>query len=156
MDVNNVFGVSEETKAGEGYKTPSISPFDFINAISYSKDDLIVDEWSEKQYAPYLVNRGLSFGPDTVIAANEMNSRPHLDKKLQYQFLINSVRPKKRYNKWLKATQIESIEVIKQYYGYSTEKARQVITLFDQSTIKNLKQKLEKGGMRNDKRVLQN
>lgn len=155
MDVNNVFGVADEVKPDEVYKAPSISPFDFINAISYSKDDLIVDEWSEKQYAPYLVNRGLSFGPDTVIAANEMNSRPHLDKKLQYQFLINSVRPKKRYNKWLKATQIESIEVIKQYYGYSTEKARQVITLFDQSTIKNLKQKLEKGGIRNDKRVLQ-
>lgn len=156
MDVNDVFGKIEEVKVIETYKAPSISPFDFINAINYSKDDLIVDDWSEKQYAPYLVNRGLSFGPDTVIAANEMNSRPHLDKKLQYQFLINSVRPKKRYNKWLKATQIESIEVIKQYYGYSTEKARQVITLFDQSTIKTLKQKLEKGGVRNDKRVLQN
>lgn len=156
MDINDVFGKKEEEPAGETYKAPSISPFDFINAISYSKDDLIVDDWSEKQYTPYLVNRGLSFGPDTVIAANEMNSRPHLEKKLQFHFLINSVRPKKRYNKWLKATQIESIEVIKQYYGYSTEKARQVMTLFDQSTIKNLKQKLEKGGVRHDKRVLQN
>jgi hypothetical protein len=150
-----LFGESKVEIVAEPYKAPVISPFDFINSINHTKEELIVDDWSEKQYIPYLVNRGLSFGPDTVIAANEMNSRPHIDKKLQYHFLINSIRPKKRYNKWLKATQIESIEVIKQYYGYSTEKARQVITLFDQSTIKNLKQKLEKGGMRNDKRVLQ-
>ena len=155
MDINDIFGKVEDKVDEVPYKSPAISPFDFINSINYSKDNLIVDDWSEKQYTPYLVNRGLSFGPDTVIAANEMNSRPHIDKKLQYHFLINSIRPKKRYNKWLKATQIESIEVIKQYYGYNTEKARQVISLFDQSTIKNLKQKLEKGGMRNDKRVLQ-
>ena len=60
----------------EPYKAPSISPFDFINAITYNKDDLMVDDWAEKQYAPYIVNKGLSYGADTVIQANEMNSRP--------------------------------------------------------------------------------
>ena len=115
----------------------------------------MVDDWAEKQYIPYIINKGLSYGADTVIQANEMNSRPHLDKKLQFQFLINNIRPKKRFNKWIKADKIESIEVIKQYYGYSTDKARQVLPLLNQSQIDLIEQKLEKGGINNVKRVLQ-
>jgi len=128
------------------YKAPAISPFDFINAIHYSKENLIVDDWSEKQYNSYLINRGLSYGPDTVIPANEMNSRPHLDKSLQNSFLINIIRAKKRFNKWLKPEKIEAIEIVKEYYGYSTDKARQVLPLLDDSTIKILKTRLSKGG----------
>ena len=155
MDVNNTFGQPVIEPETFEYKAPAISPFDFVNAINFNKNDLIVDDWSEKQYVPYIVNKALSYGADTVIPANEMNSRPHLDKKLQFQFLLNNIRPKKRYNKWIKAEKIESIEVIKQYYGYSNEKARQVIPLLDQSKIDYLKQKLEKGGINNVKRVLQ-
>jgi hypothetical protein len=151
-----MFGEPKVEIVVEPYKAPAISPFDFINAITYNKNDLMVDDWSEKQYAPYIVNKGLSYGADTVIQANEMNSRPHLDKKLQFQFLINNIRPKKRYNKWIKAEKIESIEVIKQYYGYSTDKARQVLPLLNQSQIDLIKEKLEKGGINNVKRVLQN
>jgi hypothetical protein len=150
-----MFGEPKVEIVIEPYKAPAISPFDFINAITYNKNDLMVDDWAGKQYAPYIVNKGLSYGADTVIQANEMNSRPHLDKKLQFQFLINNIRPKKRYNKWIKAEKIESIEVIKQYYGYSTDKARQVLPLLDQSQIDLIKQKLEKGGINNVKRVLQ-
>jgi hypothetical protein len=150
-----MFGEPKVEIVVEPYKAPAISPFEFINAITYNKIDLMVDDWAEKQYAPYIVNKGLSYGADTVIQANEMNSRPHLDKKLQFQFLINNIRPKKRYNKWIKADKIESIEVIKQYYGYSTDKARQVLPLLDQSQIDLIKQKLEKGGINNVKRVLQ-
>ncbi len=150
-----MFGEPKVEIVIEPYKAPAISPFDFINAITYNKNDLMVDDWAEKQYAPYIVNKGLSYGADTVIQANEMNSRPHLDKKLQFQFLINNIRPKKRYNKWIKAEKIESIEVIKQYYGYSTEKARQVLPLLYQSQIDLIKQKLEIGGINNVKRVLQ-
>ena len=150
-----MFGEPKVEIVIEPYKAPAISPFDFINAITYNKNDLMVDDWAEKQYAPYIVNKGLSYGADTVIQANEMNSRPHLDKKLQFQFLINNIRPKKRYNKWIKAEKIESIEVIKQYYGYSTDKARQVLPLLNQSQIDLIEQKLEKGGINNVKRVLQ-
>jgi hypothetical protein len=150
-----MFGEPKVEIVIEPYKAPAISPFDFINAITYNKNDLMVDDWAEKQYAPYIVNKGLSYGADTVIQANEMNSRPHLDKKLQFQFLINNIRPKKRYNKWIKAEKIESIEVIKQYYGYSTDKARQVLPLLNQSQIDLIEQKLEKGGIYNVKRVLQ-
>jgi len=155
MGINDIFGQPVEVKIEEVYKEPVISPFDFVNAINFSKDALIVDDWSEKQYVPYIVNKALSYGADTVIPANEMNARPHLDKKLQFQFLINNIRPRKRYNKWIKAEKIESIEVIKKYYGYSTEKARQVLPLLDQSMIDSLKQKLEKGGNYNAKRAPQ-
>jgi len=150
-----MFGEPKVELVIEPYKAPAISPFEFINAITYNKNDLMVDDWAEKQYAPYIVNKGLSYGADTVIQANEMNSRPHLDKKLQFQFLINNIRPKKRFNKWIKADKIESIEVIKQYYGYSTDKARQVLPLLNQSQIDLIEQKLEKGGINNVKRVLQ-
>lgn len=146
MDVNDIFGRIEPEVKEEPYKQPAISPFEFINAINFSKEELIVDDWSEKQYIPYIVNRGLSFGSDTVIAANEMNSRTHLDKKLQFQFLINTVRPRKRFNKWIKAEKSESIEIVKQYYGYSTDKAQQALKILSDSQIEHLRKKLEKGG----------
>ncbi len=128
----------------------SISPFDFINSINYTKENLIVDEWSEKQYNAYIVNKGLSFSHDTVIPANEMNSRPHVDKTLQYSFLINIIRPRKRFNKWIKPEMIESLETVKEYYGYNTEKARQVLSILSSEQINTLKEKLKKGGV-NDK-----
>ena len=128
-------------------KDEKISPFTYLNAITHTKENLVTDEQSEKSYVPYIVNKGLSYGPDTVIFANEMNARPHLDKAMQFSFLINSIRPKKRFNKWIKPEKIDAIEVIKEYYGYSTEKARHALPLFSQETIKLLKQKIEKGGM---------
>lgn len=148
-NINEEFGQKVEI-VEEPYKQKAISPFDFLNSINYSKETLIVDEWSEKQYNAYVINKGLSFSPDTVIQANEMNSRPHLDKLLQYSFLINIVRPKKRFNKWIKSEKIEAIEIVKDYYGYSTEKARQIVSILTIEQIDTLKQKLQKGGV-NDK-----
>ena len=147
MDINDVFGQPEVVQKEETYKAPAISPFDFINAINFDKKVLIVDDWSEKQYIPYIVNRGLSFGADTVIPANEMNSRPHLDRKLQFDFLINTIRPRKQYNKWVKADKVEAIELVKTYYGYSIEKARQALSILTSEQLDHLKQKLEKGGL---------
>ena len=142
----SLFGPPVEKPAEVPYKAPAISPFDFINAIHYSKDNLIVDDWSEKQYNPYIINKGLSYGHDTVIPANEMNSRPHLDKILQFDFLINIIRPKKRFNKWIKAEKIDDLEVVKEYYGYSTEKAKQVLPLLNDSIIIELRKRITKGG----------
>jgi hypothetical protein len=142
----SLFGTPVEKPAEVPYKAPAISPFDFINAIHYSKDNLIVDDWSEKQYNPYIINKGLSYGHDTVIPANEMNSRPHLNKILQFDFLINIIRPKKRFNKWIKAEKIDDLEVVKEYYGYSTEKAKQVLPLLNDSIIIELRKRITKGG----------
>lgn len=142
----DLFGDPIKKEVDEVYKSPSISPFDFLNAINYSKDDLIVDEWSEKQYNAYIVNKGLSFSSDTVVQANEMNSRPHVEKKLQFQFLINTIRSRKRFNKWIKPEKIDELEIVKEYYGYSTEKARQVLSILTPEHVTMIKQKLKKGG----------
>lgn len=142
----SLFGEPVEKIIEEPYKSPSITPFEFINAIHHSKESLIVDDWSEKQYNPYIINKGLSYGADTVIPANEMNSRPHLDKILQFHFLINIVRPKKRFNKWIKAEKVDDLEVVKEYYGYSTDKAKQVLPLFDDSIIEKMRKRITKGG----------
>jgi hypothetical protein len=145
--MKNALGFEVEApKEEEVWKKPSISPFDFINAIHHSKEDLIVDDWSEKQYNPYLINRGLSFGADTAIYANEMNARPHLDRRLQFDFLINTIRPRKRYNKWLKAETVEVLEWIQAYYGYSKEKARQVLPILSEAQLRTIKSRMDKGG----------
>jgi hypothetical protein len=148
-DINDVFGTSTET-IEEPYKVPSISPFDFINAINYTKEKLIVDDWSEKQYSPYVINKGLSFTADTTVAANEMNSRPHIDRKLQFDFLINTIRSRKRFSKWIKPEKIEALQVVKDYFKYNDEKARQVLSILTPEQINLIKQKLKKGGV-NDK-----
>jgi len=124
----------------------SLSPFDFLNAINYSKEDLIVDDITEKQYVPYMVNRGLSYFQDTVLFANEMNKNHHLDHLLQFHFFINIVRKKKRFSKWAKPESSDDVEVVKQYYGYSNEKARQACKLLTPDQIIQLKKKVNKGG----------
>lgn len=130
----------------EVYKKPQISPFDFANAINHSKENLIVDDWSERQYNAWIVNKSMSYGADTVIYANEMNARPHLDRRLQFDFLINTVRPRKRYNKWLKAETVDVLATVQEYYGYSINKARQVLPLLSDAQLEHMKNKLNRGG----------
>jgi len=126
-----------------------MNPFDYVKAINETKEDLMVDEITEKAYAPFMVNRSLSYFMDTVFLANEMNSRPHLDKKTQFNFLINTVRPRKRFSgKWHKIENGETIELIMKYYGYSAEKARQVVPILKESDIKQIKKSLDPGGVK--------
>jgi len=128
-------------------KLKKISPFDFANSINHTKEDLIVDERTEKEYNPFIVNRAMGFGKDTVIAGNEMNARPHLDNKLQYDFLMDVVRKGKRYNKWLKSEE-ENIEAIQKFFGYSFIKAKETLNLLNDTQIDLIKVYLEnsKGG----------
>jgi hypothetical protein len=125
-----------------------MNPFEYVNAISDNKKDLMVDEVTEKAYIPFTINRSLSYFSDTVLAANEMNRNHHLDKKLQFSFLINIVRKRKRFSKWDKPELVNDVEVVKEYYGYSNEKARQVLPLLTSDQILNLREKVTKGGRR--------
>ena len=106
----------------------------------------MIDDITEKAYSSYMVNRQLSYFPDTVLAANEMNRNHHIDNRLQFDFFINIIRKRKRFSKWFKPEQISDLEVVKQYYGYSNEKARQVLTLLSTDNINELKNKVAKGG----------
>tara|TARA_B100001063_G_C16649956_1_gene495408 strand:+ start:130 stop:507 length:378 start_codon:yes stop_codon:yes gene_type:complete len=123
-----------------------MSPFDYLNAINYTKKDIMVDDIAEKQYNPFMVNRGLSYFQDTVLMANEMNKYAHLDSRLQFDFLINIVRKRKRFSKWNKPEVATDLDVIKEYYGYSNEKARMVHNLLTDNQITELRKKVFKGG----------
>ena len=123
-----------------------MNPFEFINAINTTKQDIMVDDITEKQYNAFMVNRSLSYFNDTVLMANEMNINHHLDNRLQFSFLINIVRKKKRFSKWMKPETFSDVEVVKAYYGYSNEKARQALSLLTNEQIDLLKKKVYKGG----------
>lgn len=124
-----------------------ISPFQFADSISNTKVDLMDTEHAESQYNPFIVNRALSFGHDTVIAANEMNSRPHIDARMQYDFLRAVIRKGKRYNKWLKPEESD-LEAIQEYFGYSFNKAKEALRILSNDDIESIKIKLRtsKGG----------
>ena len=123
-----------------------MNPFKFTDAINYTKQDIMTDDITEKAYNSFLINRSLSYFPDTVLAANEMNRNHHIDNRLQFDFFINIIRKRKRFSKWFKAEQISDLETVKEYYGYSNEKARQVLTLLSTDQINELKTKVVKGG----------
>ena len=95
-----------------------MNPFEYANAINYTKKDIMVDDIAEKSYSPYMINRQLSYFPDTVLAANEMNRNHHLDNRLQFDFFINIIRKRKRFSKWYKPETVSDLEAVKKYYGY--------------------------------------
>ena len=123
-----------------------MNPFEYCNAINYTKKNIMIDDIAEKAYSSYMINRQLSYFPDTVLAANEMNKNHHLDNRLQFDFFINIIRKRKRFSKWFKPEHISDLDVVKKYYGYSNEKARQVLTLLSTENINELKHKVAKGG----------
>ena len=122
--------------------------FDYLNSINLTKQDIMVDDICEKAYNSFMVNRGLSYFADTVVIANEMNRHHQIDNKLQYHFLINMIRKRKRFSKWAKANKESDIDAVKEYYGYSNEKARQALTLLSPDQITIIKNKVSKGGRR--------
>ena len=121
-----------------------MNPFELIKSISNTKKDILENE---KDYNAFMVNRGLSYFPDTVIYANEMNRFHHLDQRLQYHFLINTIRKRNRFSKWNKSIESENINVIKQYYGYSNEKARDVLPLLSNENLKYIRGRIQHGGI---------
>jgi hypothetical protein len=121
---------------------------DYLNSINLSKENLMDGddpEW-EKKYSPYIINKCLAPFNDTIMLVNEMNMRHHLDKKLQYDFLLNSIRSKKRYAPWVKASKLKDLEYVKEYYGYTDEKAKTALSILNNSQIKAIKDSLNKGG----------
>ena len=104
------------------------------------------DEQWERKYPPYIVNKCVAPFQDTIMLVNEINQFHHLDKKLQFDFLINSLRPRKRYTPWVKAMKLENLEYVKEFYGYDNEKAKVALDILDDEQISAIKQKMNKGG----------
>ncbi|AOO15845.1 DNA polymerase clamp loader subunit [Cyanophage S-RIM12_W1_24_0910] len=121
---------------------------DYLNSINISKENLMEDEdpaW-EKNYPPFIINKCMSHHMDTVMFANEMNMYSGLDKKLQYDFFINIVRTRKRFSPWGKKEKVKDIELVKEFYGYSTEKAAQALRILSPTQLDVIRSKLNKGG----------
>ena len=121
---------------------------DYLKAINQTKEPLLdsEDEQWEKKYPSYIVNKCIAPFPDSVMLVNEINQLHHLDKRLQFDFLINSLRPRKRYAPWMKAKKLKSLDNVKEYYGYNNEKAKAALDILNDEQISAIKEKLYKGG----------
>ena len=120
---------------------------DWLNSINFTKDDLTEDDPDTiKDYLPYIVNRCLSGHLDTVLYSNEMNLHNHLDKDMQYSFYLNTLRKKNRFSPWLRKDKVTDLQSVKQYYGYSNEKASQALKILSKQQLEFIKQRLETGG----------
>ena len=116
---------------------------DWLNSINFNKEDLTEHS---KEYPPYIVNRCLSGHLDCIMFANEMNLHHHLDKDMQYSFYLNTLRKKKRFSPWLRKDKVQDLECVKQYYGYSNEKASQALKILTNEQITYIKKRLDTGG----------
>ena len=121
---------------------------DYLNSINQNKKNIIVDDDTEKAYPPFIINKCLSGFLDTVLFANEMNLYPHLDKKMQYDFFINSISPRKRFSPWEKKSSIDYLDAVKEYYGYNTDKALQALRILTKDQLEEIKRLVNKGGKR--------
>ena len=120
---------------------------DWLNSINFNKHNLIEEDPSViKDYPPYIVNRCLSGHLDCIMFANEMNKYSFLDKDMQYTFYLNTLRKKKRFSPWLRKDKVTDLQSVKQYYGYSNEKASQALKILSKQQLEYIKQRLEIGG----------
>lgn len=124
-----------------------MTPFDFLNAINENKKDLFQDPQAEKDYSPFMINRGLSFFPDTILYANEMNKSAQIPTKWQFEFLKNSIPKKKRFSKWHKKdATTEQLKLVMKHYKYSERRAFEVLNILSQKQLIELQEAYERGG----------
>ena len=122
---------------------------DFLTSINSSKENLVEKEpLCEKEYIPFVVNKCLSYFPDTIFYANQINVRPGLDKKMQYDYLRLSVSKRKRFSKWFKEEKNDNIKLIQEYYGYSYRRAKEVLDCLIDDNIRTIKDSLKTGGVK--------
>ena len=121
---------------------------EYLNSINFTKKDLMKSDDKEwiKKYPAFIINKILSGFSDTIMLVNEVNRNHFLDKDMQYQFLLNSIRSKKRFSPFLRANKLKDIDLVKEYYGYSNEKAKTVLDILTKDQLKLIKEKLYKGG----------
>ena len=128
---------------------------DFLTSINTSKHNIMEDDpMTENEYVPFIVNRTLSYFPDTVMYANELNTRSHLDNRLQFDYLLNSIRLKKRFSRWLKPEKNADIDAIKEYYSCSYRKAHEIAQILSGDQLSHIYKSMERGGLTHGKRTI--
>ena len=123
---------------------------EYLNSINFTKKDLMKSEDKEwiKKYPAFIINKILSGFSDTIMLVNEVNRNHFLDKDMQYSFLLNSIRSKKRFSPFLRASKLKDIECVKEYYGYSNDKAKSALDILTKEQLNLIKEKLFKGGIK--------
>ena len=143
--------LEDEVKYDEDYSKESYCPFKFfLRSINTTKENVLLDDSNgkiEEAYNPFIINKSLSHFPDTIMQSNTMNQYFELDKKLQYDFLLNSIRKKKRFSRWIKSNIEENVEIVKQYYKVGNEKAVEILSLLNDEQISTIKSELSEGGV---------
>ena len=126
-----------------------MNPFDYVNSINYSKKNLMEDtdndKLAESGYNPFITNRSLSYFTDTIFYVNEINQYSHIDNKLQYDYLLNSIKPKKRFSKWVKNVGSDDLENVKLYFNYSTKKGLQALNILSPNQLQEITSKVIRG-----------
>ena len=121
---------------------------DWLNSINFTKENLMEDTSEIRNYPSYIINRCLSGHLDCIMFVNEMNRYHNLDKDMQYSFYLNTLRKKKRFSPWLRKDKVTDLQCVKQYYGYSNEKASQALKILSKQQLEFIKQRLDTGGMK--------
>jgi hypothetical protein len=122
---------------------------DIVPSILQTKQNVLVEEHDEKDYNSYIVNRALSYHLDCVPYANQINQVHFVDKKLQYHYLLNSIRQMKRkFQPWQKSEEDKNLACVKEYFGYSNSKAKEALRILSDEQIAYIKTKTDKGGVR--------
>ena len=124
-----------------------MNPFDFVKSITYTKEDIMHD-LNESEYESYLINRALSYHQDCLLYANEMNRRFELSNRLQYHYLLNTIRKRKRFAKWIKPLKIDDLKVVMEYYQISRAKAEEYLHILSNNEVEYLRKKMNKGGVK--------
>ena len=124
-----------------------MNPFDFINSITYTMQDIMHD-LNESEYEPFLTNRALAYHQDCILYANEMNRRFDVPNKLQYHYLLNTIRKRKRFAKWIKPERIDDLKIVMEYYSVSREKAEEYLSILSDKEMVILRKRINKGGVR--------
>lgn len=124
-----------------------MTPFDFVNSISFNKTDLFTDPQADKDYIPFVINRQLSYFPDTIMYANQINQHPLIDKRWQFTFYLHALSKRKRFSKWAKKPAISDDAIaVANYYKYSLAKAVDTLSLLTDDQLQLIKQHMDKGG----------
>ena len=126
-----------------------MNPFDYVNSITYTKEDIMTD-LNESEYSSFLTNRALSYHQDCILYANEMNRRFDVPNKLQYSYLLNTIRRRKRFAKWHKPKVVDDLQIVMEYYLVSRAKAEEYLKLLSADQIQILGKRMQKGGLRNE------
>jgi len=124
-----------------------MNPFDFVKSITYTKQDIMHD-LNESEYESFLINRALSYYQDCLLYANEMNRRFELSSRLQYHYLLNTIRKRKRFAKWVKPEKIDDLKIVMEYYQVSRSKAEEYLNILSNREVEHIRKKMNKGGVK--------